>query len=86
MNNLVNGISLNSFQVPDDLCERSQNAKENCESMFTRHISNVNELVAYAERFEQVIQFLTKFDGLTTAKDILQLADEVLTYDPNEKY
>ena len=54
--------------------------------MFTRQISNVNELVAYAERFEQVIQFLTKFDGLTTAKDILQLADKVLTYDPNDKY
>ena len=54
--------------------------------MFTRHIDNVNELVAYAERFEEVIQFLTKFDGLTTAEDILQLADKVLTYNPNDKY
>ena len=70
--------------MPDSLLDNSQVGMENAESMFTRQIDGINELVAFAEQMEAIIEFITKFDGFTTPGDILHTADEVLAYDPYE--
>ena len=70
--------------MPDSLLDNSQVGMENVESMYTRQIDGINELVGFAEQMEAIIEFITKFDGFTTPGDILHTADEVLTYDPYE--
>ena len=58
---------------------------ENTDSMYTRQIDSINQLVEYAEHLEKIIKFLTNFDKVPMPNDILKTADDVLSYDPFEQ-
>ena len=73
------------IKVPDNLPDEAQEAMENTESMYTRQIDSITQLVTYAEHLEKIVKFLTNFDKVPTPNDILKLADGVLSYDPFEQ-